>query len=253
MKIYLWALLAAVYVAITPSQAQTATKFRLDDSAISWIEIRMMVNKTRWNSYYDLSRKYNFKLLSGREEADNYIRVVDSLVKMKVPIPMVEPMVLYKNKVAELLNNLPWAGSFDGFLNSEPHSPVKFANFENKPAFLVLDAASSDVYNTLKLTARQRASRIITSCILPAFREYCRYLDDRIPYYGLIVTFGSRNFLEDDSTKAESVAVIASAAQVKKYASNELTEDELVENASIYLSDRDESGSDIKKIKIILD
>lgn len=129
MKIYLWALLAAVYVAITPSQAQTATKFRLDDSAISWIEIRMMINKTRWNSYYDLSRKYNFKLLSGREEADNYIRVVDSLVKMKVPIPMVEPMVLYKNKVAELLNNLPWAGSFDGFLNSEPHSPVKFCEF----------------------------------------------------------------------------------------------------------------------------
>lgn len=135
--------------------------------------------------------------------------------------------------------------------------PVHFGLFNNTDLTLLISGVvSDDVYNTLKLTAKERVAKVITTYILPALKIVAEnFTDQQIKYFGISCIYGSKDFGDDDpnGTKAESISFLAPSALIKKYNSSDITEDELVNTADIYISDRDMSFHEIKKIKIVIE
>lgn len=139
--------------------------------------------------------------------------------------------------------------------DSESNLPICFAQKDNKSVFLLTRVASPTVLNTLRLSEKRRAAKIISSIILPSMKEFQQAFNNSdISYYGMIVIFGSKDFSKEGISSnlyAEIVCMVVSADRCKKYIEAEITADDLLDSADIYL----DVGPfrDIKKIKINLD
>lgn len=134
--------------------------------------------------------------------------------------------------------------------------PVQFGLYSDSALSLIISGAYIDnVYNTLKLTSKQRATKVLTTYILSSLKSYAKsFNDNEIKYFGMTCIYGSKDFSDESplATKAEFLAFIAPVSLIRKYVSGDLTEDELVNTSDIYVCDRD-MVTDIKKIKIIIE
>ncbi len=163
----------------------------------------------------------------------------------------------YKENIKKIFANFGLIGSELGmFLYSESEIPIRFAQIENGIVFLVNRVGSNKVYNALRSTSKTRAAKIISSNILPELKAfYDSFKDTDIKYYGMIVAYGSKDFLDKSTAlnlKTEVVAFIVSSENCKKFAEGIITADELVDLSDIYLKDRD-MVTGIKKIKVTLE
>jgi len=163
----------------------------------------------------------------------------------------------YKNNIDNCFKRLGLLGSdqLGEFLYLKKESiPVHFALYADTAlAFIISGAFVDNIYNTLKLTSRQRATKVVTTYILPSLKNILEAFQAKeIKYYGMTCVYGSKDFADESSTKAEFVAFIAPAKVIRRYASGDLTEDELIDLADVFISDRDMLGT-IKKIKITLE
>jgi hypothetical protein len=134
------------------------------------------------------------------------------------------------------------------FLYTEPGVPVRFALKDNNLTLILASLGSTNVYNT-RLDAKQRATREIQETVLPAIRRFAVVASTDIKNFGVMVAYGSDDSSEEPSTRAEIVALVASSERCRKLADAELTEEEFVDTADVYLMDRD-SVSEVRKIKV---
>ena len=116
--------------------------------------------------------------------------------------------------------------------------------------------ASQNIYNTIRTTAKKRASSIISSLILPLLdKVYDRFENTGFANIGIVVVYGTKDFTDDtgyDNELPESVCVILPIAKIKEYNKAIITENELIKNGNIYMHSRDMS-SGFKKIDIVLE
>ena len=133
--------------------------------------------------------------------------------------------------------------------------PIKISNYNvTSKLFLIKGIASTDIYNTLRLTSRQRASKIITSRIIPSLKSLKPILNKEFDYVGMGVVFGSKDFSDKSALalKEDYVFFIAPKSKIIDFNNNKITEDELIQSADVYISDR-EMSFDVKKVKIALE
>jgi hypothetical protein len=133
--------------------------------------------------------------------------------------------------------------------------PIKISNYNvSSKLFLIKGIASTDIYNTLRLTSRQRASKIITSRIIPSLKSLKPILNKEFDYVGMGVVFGSKDFSDKSALalKEDYVFFIAPKSKIIDFNNNKITEDELIQSADVYISDR-EMSFDVKKVKIALE
>ncbi len=151
------------------------------------------------------------------------------------------------------------------FFYIHPEIPISFANKNGSIALVITGVGSKTTYNTLRTTPRSRASKIIQSRIVPslkrAYGSLSRSADLKalffsdIKHVGMSVVYGSEDFSkrgEALNLRAEVVCFVVTSDQLTKFLNSEITEDELVDKAEIYLSDRD-MVTGIKKIKVSLE
>ncbi|MDD1778224.1 MAG: hypothetical protein LUQ65_08655, partial [Candidatus Helarchaeota archaeon] len=163
----------------------------------------------------------------------------------------------YENNIRMLFNRFGLIGSELGrFLCDETFKPIAFAQKPDGIVFLVTQVYSNKIYNILSTTSKTRASKIISSMILPsmkAFRE--AFKNTKIKYYGMLVAYGSKDFSKAEyevlDLQAEVVSLIVSAQNCKKFVEGVLTDDEFVAASEIYSVDRDMRN--LKRIKITLE
>ena len=131
-------------------------------------------------------------------------------------------------------------------------APVRFALKDDTVTLLLTSISSNNVYNTRLLDAKQRATKEIQATLLPAMRQFSRMDSAVIKSYGIIVVYGSKDFSDELSLEAEAVALVASAEKCRKLIAAELSEEDFVETADVYLMDRDTVGT-VRKIRISID
>ena len=133
--------------------------------------------------------------------------------------------------------------------------PIRFCMKGDTALTLIVTGVFIDaVYNTLVLTSRERAARIITTYLIPELANFTKAFPGKeIKYFGISATYGSRDFSDKYSTDAEFVSIVSPVRLIKKYSSGNLTEDGLALLSDVYVSDRDMSyGDGVKKIKITI-
>ena len=164
----------------------------------------------------------------------------------KEPRPdIVEEWDLIEKYRADITNLVRVTGPF---LYSEPGVPVGFALKDNNLTLILASLGSTNVYNT-RLDAKQRATREIQETVLPAIRRFAVVTSTDIKNFGVMVAYGSDDSSEEPSTRGEIVALVASSEKCRKLADAELTEEEFVDSADVYLMDRDTVG-EVRKVKV---
>lgn len=163
----------------------------------------------------------------------------------------------YKAAIVNIFDGLDFIGRHSGgFFYDEGYVPFRFALKDSIVTLIVTGIASNDVYNTLKTTARSRAAKIVESMILPSLEKFYDALDTTdIRKFGMMVTYGSKNFAKKSDVlnlEAEVIAFIVDMDACKRFVDAEITDEELVNLSDVYVSDRDMMGT-IKKVKISLE
>lgn len=217
------------------------------------LKIAVMSDKTTW------SLGVNYK-------KENYVPIKSEEVKIFIDSFIVAPksnecdkfyIKKYKKEIDTLFANMKFLGdsycTFLGVKNIEV--PIKISNYNiTSKLFLIKGIASTDIYNTLRLTSRQRASKIITSRIIPSLKSLKSILNKEFDYVGMGVVFGSKDFSDKSALalKEDYVFFIAPKSKIIDFNNNKITEDELIQSADVYISDR-EMSFDVKKVKIALE
>ena len=100
------------------------------------------------------------------------------------------------------------------FAYLESSVPVSFAARDGELTLLVTGVVSTTNYNTLRMTARERAVEALRSMILPSLKAFASFTAATdVKFYGMTVVYGSQDFSDRSvlSTKAETVTLIVPA------------------------------------------
>jgi hypothetical protein len=134
--------------------------------------------------------------------------------------------------------------------------PIKFALYgTTETSVIVQNVYIDNVYNTIQLTSKQRATRVMTGYILPELASIAEaFPGEEIKYYGMTCIYGSKDFTDKSkfALRGEFVGFIAPSKIIKQYIAGDITEDDLVSASSIFISDR-EMVSGIKKVSIVIE
>ena len=136
-------------------------------------------------------------------------------------------------------------------------NPIHFGLYNDTALSLLISGLYIDkVYNAIKLTSRQRATKVVMTYILPQLIVFLHeFKTNEIKYFGMTCVYGCKDFGDEspNATKGEFVGFIAPKRLISKYVLHTITEDEFINAADIYISDRDMGIAEIKKIKIVLE
>ncbi|MDP8242314.1 MAG: hypothetical protein RAP70_03890 [Candidatus Celaenobacter antarcticus] len=150
----------------------------------------------------------------------------------------------YQNELKNLLKKFGFiGGSKSYFIYLDNQIPVRFITFNGKQLLIITNIATVNIYNTLSTNAKSRAALVITSCVLPSLLSFNISLKDtKIEYYGVIVYYGSKNFVVDTNVNnllPEALCFIVSKENCLRFLNLEITESELLNRSYIFISDRD--------------
>ena len=133
-------------------------------------------------------------------------------------------------------------------------TPVRLASSDGGLTLLLTSLGSENVYNTLRLEAKERAAKEIQKTVLTAIKQFRVITSPGIKNFGVMVVYGTKDFSSPDSApEAEAVALVAAAATCQKLADAEITEEEFVASSDVYIVDRDDITNQVRKVKISLD
>ena len=167
----------------------------------------------------------------------------------------IELLKEYKANLQKLFSEFDRFGSEDAnFFYANDNLPVSFCLYGDSALSVVISGAFiGKMYNTIQLTSKQRATKVITQHILPSFKTILSNLNEKnIQYLCMTAVYGSKDFTQNHSERGEFVAVVARRDLLKKFISTDITEDEFIEKVDVFVTDRNMSGDEIKKIKIII-
>jgi hypothetical protein len=160
--------------------------------------------------------------------------------------------------------NKEFGDAFDGFSslsffnnNDDKKSfrPIRLLLKDGKIVVLVTRIVSIDVFNTLKLQPKQRASRTVQDAILPNIGQLTRFQEIKdVGFGGMWVGYGSKDFSKefsnDLSADSEQVLIISPMRAIVDYDNKTTTDDAFLEASDVYMVDKD---IHISKVKLTLE
>lgn len=163
----------------------------------------------------------------------------------------------YKESIDSVFNDMKLIGTSLGefVYMKKTEVPIRVCTYnDTSKIFLITGIALQDVYNTLKLTSRQRATKVITAYLIPTVKAMKPMMNKEFDYFGLGAVFASKDFSSKSAlaTKEEYILFVVPSKKASDFVKGKITEDELVESADIISSDRD-MVTGTKKIKITLE
>lgn len=120
--------------------------------------------------------------------------------------------------------------------------PLHFSYVNGKTAMTISGIGSPTVFNTIRTTAKERASIIIEKYILPFMIKIPKKkIPDDFAYIGLSVLYGSRDFTKDSVYEAEEVEMLfflSKISDAKQFSDGQMSDQKFITASTIYLSDR---------------
>ena len=78
----------------------------------------------------------------------------------------------------------------------DTESPVRLASNDGNLTLLLSSMGSENVYNTLRLEAKERAGEEIQKTALPEMRQFDIINSPAFKYFGVIAVYGTKDFSE---------------------------------------------------------
>lgn len=161
----------------------------------------------------------------------------------------------YKTELGTAMN---WLKSLGGdtpyFMLKDADAPFRMVNFNGKKAMVMHSLGVSTVYNSFKLSTKERAANVFAKNIIPAVKTFSRAMKDtKIDTYGIFITYGSKDFVneKEDVAKGEVVGIIASRDACRQLYNAEISDQEFADKVAVLISDRDDEFS-FARVKLTL-
>ena len=185
----------------------------------------------------------------------------DSLLPMSFPKHFV---VQHRNYIDHLFTEFNLVDGELGrmFLNMDSSnkrlitSPIVLAKIDDGTALIMLGISSPKIFNTLQTTAKQRATQIIESIVLPHIGVFeSKEFPDTISHVGMTVAFSSKDFSDDSivlNQMIETVTFIAPKIACSSFVSGKLEQEKFLIQSTILLMDRNMPGG-VKRISVTIE
>lgn len=165
--------------------------------------------------------------------------------------------LLYRNEMKDAFKFFTiYCDNIAAFLPNPSKRPIpfRFADKDGKKCVILTDMASPTMYNTIRTTSRSRAAKVLTSCLIPNVSYlYEAFEKSDIAFLGLTIVFGSKDFsVKSDvmNLKPEMLAFVCPREKCKQFIEGIITESEFIDASDVYITDRDMSSLDFKKVKL---
>ena len=157
-----------------------------------------------------------------------------------------------KDQINTLFRSLKFIGNGYAKYASDVN-PVSILFNDEGRVFFIQSIFIDDIYNTVKLSARQRAAKVISTYLIDCLKESSSIIRDKsVSFFAAGAAYGCKDPLEDNSSiVGEYVYIISSRIIIEKYSLGTISEDELVNQSSIFLREKD--NYTLKKVKISLE
>ena len=122
--------------------------------------------------------------------------------------------------------------------------PFRFINFRDNTCVLVTRLFYGVTFNTLQLNNKERMLCVLSGKSLNVIScLYDSFVNTNSQYYGVIITYGYKDFLSKNPSNDESVCLIVPRATMKKYNLLEITDTQLLAESDIYGNGNDTATS----------
>lgn len=232
--------------------------------SISWITVaEAPLDRVRWSTAsYD-----SFRKLRGGTDV---LQDIDAYLNKPIPQDYDEKsykheegyrfyLTKYRDSFDELFNHLDLfirAGKAAGFMyEARKELPIRFVrNNDGKLVFALTGVASDKVYNSVRLSVKQRAANILSSVIFPLAQSIDLFFKQTgIDYLALAVSYGSKNLSDEGAhPDGEVIVFVAPIEAIRQFGNHKITGDELLEKSEVYVGDKD-SAPGVRKIKVVLE
>jgi hypothetical protein len=160
----------------------------------------------------------------------------------------------HKTSLSKFFRSIQFNGDEEiKFLGSET-PPIEVANKDGQLCLIITDFACTKVYNTLRLTEKQRAAKILISYILPIWSKVDEALyDSKIPFYCVCYFYGSRDFSDESFLprgSEEILAMIVSRENVHEFANGKISQEKLIHLSELYIGSK---GVKPRRVEIMID
>jgi len=151
------------------------------------------------------------------------------------------------------LKNITASSAGPAYFIPGKNLPILFANFNGKPCLIIV-LVSDTIYNTSRLTKKEIAAKAVSTEIIPTkvFEQYIQWFDKAgksdIEYCGVMLYYGSRNFLEEKQADCEMVCILSSKGNCKSLTNIQITDQEFLDKSEIYTT---ENGATYKTKLVI--
>ncbi len=229
------ALLAAT-TAAAPRPARAAKPSPPVGSPLESVKLQAGDQKARWVLAIEYKK-------GGSHRADE----LNAYLEGDIPAPRAALLAPYKDRLGRMATMLGFLGETQThFLygpvagNADPAgNDLPFDVLAHKGStYLVAHVAVDTVYNTLRLSPKQRAAKVATGIALPALRAMHKALGANPDGVAVFVTYGSRDFSDESSTQGECVGILAARSDVKSFVDGDLSDVALAAKSQVLISDR---------------
>jgi len=190
-------------------------------------------------SYFD-----NFEGRNAPQNSMSVIPIVGRYLDEKKTTPEWEIINNNWFNIVRFLNNFTLLGNSPAkfFVNNQ-HKCIDICRKDTDRMFIISRVYCNDLFNTLQMKSKERAEHVLTGSILPSIHYFEPLFESNdFGYYGISVTYGSRDFLNDDEKsdlKPEILTAIFPSVACKKFINSKITDDEFISSCEFYLTDRD--------------
>jgi hypothetical protein len=223
--------------------SEEKTQKQVRENALLNLEINYIIDK--WGFYQN-----------GSEKPMGYIEAIEYMEKSLADLSGDKIELDFKKKNKEQINTLFSSLKFIGNDYAKYASdvnPVSILFKDEGRIFFIQSIFIDDIFNTVKLSARQRAAKVISTYLINCLKESSSIISDKsISFFASGAAYGCKDLLEDNSSiEGEYVYIISSRIMIEKYSLGFISEEDLVNQSSIFLREKDNFS--LKKVKISLE
>jgi len=127
--------------------------------------------------------------------------------------------------------------------------PLTLGDKNGSPALLVTSLRGKYEYNTARQRESEVASNVVQTIVLPVEKTIARHFREKqeLQFYGVVVTYGVRNFVsEAQETQHQTLCIVSPAKSCIRYTDLEITDAQLIRESDAYVL----SGGELRKVEI---
>lgn len=212
----------------------------------SWtLEMELHLLRLKWSGAFKYSSpedrpKSQNDVLTSLKNLSQYKNLEDDKLLLK-----------YRDELNKLFQGLGLIGDELSMFLCNNDLPIDFRRFKQKVCLLITDVASAYSYNTVRTSPKSRAAKVLNSHVLGTLNDFYKsFKDTDIAYYGIIISYGSKSFIDDSfisDLEPEVLCLIVSKDDCRKFVKGKMCEADFLNKSNIFIVDRNKV---FKKVRI---